>query len=379
MERRDTAGAGALLAATVLALAAAASPWHVGWERIWTAHDLRHWIDDGLMTVFFLVVGLELRREVASGELRDPRRVALPALAALGGMVVPAVLYLAIAGRSAGADGWGVPMATDIAFALGVLGLLGRRVPSSLRLFLLTLAIVDDIGAIVVIAIAYADEVHLARLALAVLGLLAIVGLRRVGVARLLPYLVVGVGVWWATLGSGVHATIAGVAVGLLLPVDLGARLEHRLVPWSTFVVVPAFALANAGVRFDGALAGPDAGVVALGVGVGLVVGKLVGVLGASWCAVRTGTCTLPAGTTWPQLAGIAGVAGIGFTVSLFMAGLAFDQAGLTTAAEVGILGGSLVAAVLGGLTLVVSDSKSSGGGHRGTTPGPYGAPDDAS
>jgi NhaA family Na+:H+ antiporter len=355
MERRDTAGAGALLAATAFALAAAASPWHVGWERIWAAHDLRHWIDDGLMTVFFLVVGLELRREVASGELRDPRRVALPALAALGGMVVPALVYLAIAGRSAGADGWGVPMATDIAFALGVVGLLGRRVPSSLRLFLLTLAIVDDIGAILVIAVAYAEEVHLGRLGLAAVGLLAIAGLHRAGVARLVPYLVLGVGVWWAMLGSGVHATIAGVAVGLLLPPGLGGRLEHRLDPWSTFVVVPAFALANAGVRFDGALAAPDAGVVALGVGVGLVVGKLVGVLGASWCAVRSGTCALPAGVTWPQVAGIAGVAGIGFTVSLFMAGLAFDGPGLTTAAEVGILGGSLLAAVLGGTALVAS------------------------
>jgi NhaA family Na+:H+ antiporter len=351
MERNQTAGAAVLLLATVLALAAANSPWHL------VASDgVRHWVDDGLMTLFFLAVGLELRREVTAGELRDPRRIALPAVAALGGMVVPAVVYLALAGRTSGSHGWGIPMATDIAFAIGVLGLLGRRVPSSLRLFLLTLAIVDDIGAIVVIAVAYAGSIDVVRLGLAGAGLVAVVVLARARVAALAPYLVLGVGVWWATLGSGVHATIAGVAVGLLLPPAVGERLEHRLVPWTTFLVVPVFALANAGVRLDGALDAADAGTVALAVGLGLVVGKLVGVLGASWCAVRTGRCALPSGVTWPQLAGAAALAGIGFTVSLFVAGLAFDEAGLTTAAEVGILGGSLVAAVVGGITLLVSD-----------------------
>ena len=362
--RIESAGSVLLLAATAAALiwvnaggaSSYADLWHTtlgidlgGWR---VEESLQHWVNDGLMAIFFFVVGLEIKYELVSGDLRDPRTAALPILAAVGGMVVPAGLYLAVAGRSAGAHGWGVPMATDIAFAVGVLGLLGRRVPPSLRLFLLTLAVVDDVGAIVVIAVVYSHGIDLAYLGLAVAGLLVAYGVRR----NLAVFLLVGTGVWWATLGSGVHATIAGVLLALLVPTSVAARLEHRLEPWSALVVLPVFALANAGVRLFGA--GLEVPSVAVAVGVGLVVGKLVGVLGAGWLAIRAGLAELPHGATWRQLAGVSAIAGIGFTVSLFVSGLAFDDAGLVDSAKVGVLAGSVVAALLGSAVLAWQTDK---------------------
>lgn len=392
-----------LLVAAVVALVWANSPWRGGYEALWSTEltlrlggavlteDLHHWVNDALMALFFFVVGLEIKRELVVGDLKDPRTAALPVFAALGGMAVPAALYLLVTGGGPGSHGWGIPMATDIAFALGLVALLGRRVPSSLKLFLLTLAIVDDIGAIVVIAVFYSSGVDGPALAVA-LGLLGtIVVLRRAGVTWAPVYVVVSIGVWLATFESGIHATIAGVALGLLTratpkfeevapqqwvndiedvdpasarrvaslaraSVSDAERLQHALHPWTSFAVVPLFALANAGVRLSAdAFDTAGAGTVAAAAGLGLVLGKLVGVTAFTWLAVRLRLGTLPAGVRWSQVVGIAGVAGVGFTVSLFIAGLAFEPgAGLEPAAKIGILGGSGVAALLGSSILVV-------------------------
>jgi NhaA family Na+:H+ antiporter len=408
----EAAGGIALLVAAVVALVWANSPWSGSYESLWTtelrvalgdvelSEDLRHWVNDALMAVFFFVVGLEVKRELVAGELRSPRTAALPAIAALGGMAVPAALYLVVNAGRAGADGWGIPMATDIAFAVGVVALLGPRVPPALKLFLLTLAIVDDIGAIVVIAVVYSGGVDLGALAVAGGAALAVVALRWLRIDWPVAYVAVGVVLWVATYQSGVHATIAGVVLGLLTParplepdlltadwvadlaedpspedlallrrvarssVSPAERLQHDLHPVTSFVIVPLFALANAGVELDaGAFDAPGATAVAVGVGVGLVVGKLVGVAGASWLAVRMGIGRLPAGVTFRQVLGAAALAGIGFTVSLFIAGLAFPAApGLEATAKIGILGASVVAAVLGSAILVTG----AGGGRRG-------------
>ncbi len=351
--------------------------------------DLRHWVNDGLMALFFFVIGLEIKRELVHGELRSPRSAALPALAALGGMIVPALLYVGVNAGQPGVKGWGIPMATDIAFAVGVVALLGSRVPPPLKLFLLTLAIVDDIGAIIVIAWFYSSGLDLVALAAAAALLGAIVALQRAEVVWMPIYVALGVGVWLATLLSGVHATIAGVALGLLTPacplapgavarewaedladdaspaelavmtrmarasVSVAERLEHQLHPLTSFVVIPIFAVANAGVTLSAdALSAPGAAGVALGVAVGLIAGKIIGVTMFSWLTVRLGLGRLPDGVQWSQIVGIAGLAGIGFTVSLFIAGLAFDDAALAAAAKVGILGASALAAIVGSVVL---------------------------
>ncbi|HJQ04101.1 MAG TPA: Na+/H+ antiporter NhaA [Nocardioides sp.] len=394
----------ALLVATVVALVWVNAGGAASYEHLWHTtlgvdlghwrfeQSLQHWVDDGLMAIFFFVVGLEIKYELVNGDLRDPRTAALPVVAAVGGMVVPAGLYLAIAGRGAGVDGWGIPMATDIAFAVGVLGLLGRRVPSSVRLFLLTLAIVDDVGAIVVIAVFYTGTLHWGWLGLAVALLAAGYLLRRRRVWTPWIYAGLGIVVWFATLQSGVHATLAGVALGLLAPatpllredtakeyavaaladneldaeeqhrlrfllaesVPVVERWQHMLHPVSAYVVLPVFALANAGVDLRGGVLGDAlSSPVGLAVVVGLVLGKPLGIVLASLLAVRLGVARLPEGARWTHVVGVGAVAGIGFTVSLFIAGLSFPgSAGLTADAKVGILVGSLVAAALGALLL---------------------------
>ncbi len=349
------------------------SPWSDGYDRLWQARfdihlggwgielDLRHWVNDGLMALFFLVVGLEIKRELLTGELRYRRAAALPAIAAVGGMVVPALIYLALNAGGAGSRGWGIPMATDIAFAAGVLTLAARHAPTGIRPFLLALAIVDDIGAVVVIAIFYSGGVAWGWLGVAAALALAILGLHRLHVRSAAITVALGFLLWLATFESGVHPAIAGVALGLLTPavahgepaVSPLARAEHLLLPWTSLVVLPLFALANAGVRLSSSgLRDAITGRVALGVILGLVLGKTVGISAATWVAVRLGVGRLPAGVGWSHVLGTAAVAGIGFTVSLFVTELAFDDAGLVDQAKVGILSGSILAGTAGFLLL---------------------------
>ncbi len=323
-----------------------------GYETFWARElgplDLHHWVNDGLMALFFLVVGLEIKRELVDGELQDRRAAALPAIAAVGGVVLPIGIFVLLTAGGDGAAGWAIPAATDIAFAVGVLALLGDRVSSGARLFLLSVAIVDDIIAITIIALFYGGDLALGWLALAVVLVGAIWLVGRLG--SIWPYVPLGLALWWAVHESGVHATIAGVLVGLLMPVALGERAEHRLHPYSAFVVVPLFALANAGVDlavFD------DAGSLAVAVFAGLVVGKLIGIAGAALLALRAGWGVLPEGVQRGELVGLAALGGIGFTVSLFIAELAFTDEALVNEAKVGIFAGSIVSGVLGAALLV--------------------------
>ena len=313
------------------------------------------WINDGLMASFFLLVGLEVKRELLQGELSSVRKAALPVAAALGGMLVPALIYTALNMGGEGAVGWAIPMATDIAFALGVLALLGDRVPLSLRVFLAAFAVADDIGAVIVIALFYTASLKVSALVAAGALLALLVALNRLGVRNLGVYLLVGGFLWVAVLKSGVHATIAGVLLALTVPLAVPGdddhsplvHLEHTLHPWVTWLVLPVFALANAGVTVVGTdldLAHP----IAVGIGGGLVLGKLAGVTGASWLAVRLGLGSLPQGANWTHMLGIALLGGIGFTMSAFVAGLSFDDAALLDTAKLGIMGGSAIAAIAG-------------------------------
>jgi len=389
--RDEAAGGIVLVACALVAVVWANSPvsdsyagfWGqyltVGWGPAAITEDLQHWVNDGLMAVFFFVVGLEIKRELAVGELRDPRAAALPAAAAVGGVVVPALIFVALTSGAAGA-GWGIPMATDIAFAVGVLALLGDRVPAGAKLLLLSVAIVDDIIAISVIALFYTETVSLAWLAGAAAGLALVVVLRLLGVTAIWPYAVVGVAVWAATLESGVHATIAGVALGLLTPAgrvggrNVLATLEHRLHPWSAFVVVPLFALANAGVGFGGGVLGEAAqSALPWAIALGLVVGKIVGISGAVWLAVRSGLGRLPHGVGALHVVAVAAVAGIGFTVSLFIADLAYDDAALTETAKIGIFAGSLLAALIGSALMVLAARRSPAGADEESESSPLG------
>jgi NhaA family Na+:H+ antiporter len=360
--RVEATGGLVLLAATVLAIAWASSPWDAAYHDLWSG-DLRHAIDDGAMALFFLVIGLEIKQELVAGGLSDRRAAMAPVAGAIGGMVVPALVYVAAnLGTSGEVRGWAIPMATDVAFALGVMALLGDRVPSELKVLLLGLAIVDDIGAVAVIALFYSDGLSLGWLAAAVAGLVAVGLLARAGVRWLPVYLGLGIAVWAATAASGVHATIAGVALGLLAPARLergpsgsedhsspAARLQHALHPWTAVLVVPLFALANAGTRLSAdavgdALTSP----VGLGVGLGLVVGKAVGVAGGIAVAQRLGLARVADEIGQRHLAGLAAVAGIGFTVSLFVTHLAFDDVAQEQQATTAILVASTVAAALG-------------------------------
>jgi NhaA family Na+:H+ antiporter len=371
--REEAAGGIVLVVAAAAALVWVNSPAGESYTTLWTreltlgfgdlavTEDLQHWVNDGLMVIFFFVVGLEIKRELATGELRDRRAAVLPAVAAVGGVLVPAVIFLAWTWGSDAATGWGIPMATDIAFAVGVMALLGSRAHSGSKLFLLTIAIVDDIIAITVIALVYSDKVSAAWLSAAVLALALVVVLQRLGVGQVWPYLLVGVVVWFCTLESGVHATIAGVALGLLTPAgDVGGgryvlrELEHRLHPWSAFLVIPLFALANAGVVLSAdSLREAATSSLALGIASGLVVGKLFGISGATFLMLRLGWGALPAGVDRRQVWGVAAVAGIGFTVSLFIADLAFEGTALVDIAKIGIFAGSLLAGAVGAAIMV--------------------------
>jgi Na+/H+ antiporter NhaA len=399
----EAGGSALLLGATLLALAWANSPWSDSYDSFWSTTatlgvgdvaltmDLKHWVNDAAMSLFFLVVGLEITQEVSTGELRDRRNLAAPALGALGGLVVPALIYLMFNPSGPASAGWGVVMSTDTAFVLGVLALFGPRCPDRLRLFLLTLAIVDDIGAISVMALFYSGDLNVPALVASAVLVAVLVALRWAGVWRLTPYVLAGIALWLAVYASGVHPTLAGVLLGLLLPsspseerliqstreygralreqpdaerarlaslavaatVPAGARLQHALHRWTAYAVVPVFGLANAGVSLDGeTLRAAAASSVTIGVAVALLVGKTVGITAGTTVALRTGWGILPGGVRWSHLMAGATLAGIGFTISLFIANLAFDDDRLREQATIGVLAGSVTAAVLGVLLL---------------------------
>ena len=412
--RNEASASILLLVCAVVALIWANSPWHESYAELWDAtvrlgtvqfnleESLQHWVNDGLMAIFFLVLGLEIKREVTVGELASPRLAALPAAAALGGVVVPATLYLLLNGGHRGQDGWGIPMATDIAFALGVLALLGSRIPITLKIFLTALAIVDDLVAVLVIAVVYTSEVRWDALAAAGGFLALLVVANRLGVRQPFVYALLGIGLWAAVFESGVHATIAGVLLAFTIPTQTrfdqrhflawsrarldefegaatedstiitngaqqealaelemlvegaGApsqRLEHALHAWVVFLIVPIFALANAGVRIEGDLGSAIGNRVTLGVLLGLVLGKQLGITLGAWSVVRSGISSLPSGVSWRQLYGASWLAGIGFTMSIFVTDLAFirnNETGLVTSAKLGILLASLISGVAG-------------------------------
>jgi NhaA family Na+:H+ antiporter len=340
-------------------------------RQIHIAKPLLLWINDGLMAVFFLLIGLEVKREVLVGQLSSRAQITLPGIAALGGMVCPALIYVLInAGDEIALNGWAIPAATDIAFALGVLALLGDRVPASLKIFLLALAIMDDLGAIIIIAIFYSGDLSGSMLALSVICLLIMTIFNRMRIERIAPYIWVGVFMWIFVLKSGVHATLAGVALAFAIPLKSESdpdhsplvQLEHQLHPWVNFLILPVFAFANAGIPLAGMGLDNLLNPVPLGIILGLVIGKLVGIYGFSIAAIKVGLAQLPEKATQRHLFGVAALCGIGFTMSLFIGGLAFEHTGgdagtYLLSHRVGILGGSLIAGLLGFLVLNRSDT----------------------
>ncbi len=414
---RETSGGVLLVACTMVALIWANSPWTQSYADLWHTHfsiglasfsldkELHFWVNDALMAVFFFVVGLEIKRELLAGELASARQAALPLIAALGGVLVPALIYAVLNANGPGARGWGIPMATDIAFALGVMALLGDRIPLGLKVFLTALAIVDDIAAVLVIAMFYTENLAWGALGMAVFCLLLALAANRLGVRHPLPYALIGVVLWITVLQSGIHATLAGVLLAFMIPsrsavnqrdflqhgravldhfemasqiepfdilsdieqqVSVEAledacekvqpplhRLEHGLRPWVTFAIMPLFALANAGVMLSGDLREVLAQSTTIGVILGLLLGKPIGILLASWLAVRTGLASLPESVSWSHIHGAGWLAGIGFTMSLFMTGLAFTGSHEITAAKFGILIASVLAGVVGSVILL--------------------------
>ena len=398
---REVAGGILLLAATAAALVWVNSGWGDSYHSFWHTEielavgswhlphmSLGHFVNDALMALFFFVVGLEIKRELVTGDLSSMRAAALPAIGAAGGMVVPALLYFVFNTAGEASRGWGIPMATDIAFAVGIVALLGSRISPKIKLFLLTLAIVDDIGAIAVIAIFYTSDLSTTWLLTALVGLIAVWVLQKIRVWAIPVYAVLGIFIWYATLESGVHATIAGVALGLLTParpllgqrdaqqivdalpsdanvaevrhasflaqesVPLTERLEELLHPFTAFMIIPIFALANAGIVLSGdTISDAAASNVTLGIIVGLVIGKPLGIALFTWVATRFGFA-LPEGVNWPQFVGMGLAAGIGFTVSIFVGNLAFEDSAITELAKIGILVASLIAAI-GALVLL--------------------------
>jgi NhaA family Na+:H+ antiporter len=402
----ESSGSVLLFGATVVALVWANSPWSASYFALWKfplklgsrsifSMDLHHWIDDGLMVLFFLVVGLEIKREIVKGELSSSRQAALPIMAALGGMILPGLLYFAFNRSGPGVRGWGIPMATDIGFAMGVLALLAKRIPPSLRVFMLALAIVDDVGAILVIAFFYTPQILLWALLVAggLLALLVVVAMRRVSISI---YVVVGFFFWAAVLSSGVHATIAGVILGLIAPIrpkfrpeelaesadpllrsfrtqilsqdkssaeatltaldqllsgtdSIAERLERSVHPWVCFLVLPLFALASAGVALSTAqLKMAFWSPIALGIFLGLIVGKTVGIVAFSFLAVQSKIATMAEGLTWPGIGGVGILAGVGFTVALFISSFSFGDDISIATAKVAVLAASLAAGTIG-------------------------------
>lgn len=355
-----------LIAAALIALAIANSPASAGYflllQREALGLSIGHWINDGLMAIFFLLVGLEIKRELLAGQLSTWSQRALPGVAALGGMIVPAVIYLVVNSRSPETlRGWAIPAATDIAFALGVLSLLGKRVPVSLKVFLTALAILDDLGAVVIIALFYTRDLSVPMLMYAFAAIVVLMIMNRLKVRHLAPYLIGGIILWYFTLQSGVHATLAGVALALCIPMGDAEssasspllRFEEKLHSWVAFGVVPIFGLANAGVSLSGISLQNLLDPVPVGVALGLLLGKQLGIFASSAIAIRTGIAQLPEDSSWTQLYGVALICGIGFTMSLFIGSLAFaNSAHLIDEVKVGVLLGSVLAAVAGVIVL---------------------------
>jgi NhaA family Na+:H+ antiporter len=365
----EASGGVVLMGAAALALVVANSPVSGAYFEVLHSYVLGmsvlHWVNDALMAVFFLLVGLEIKREMLDGQLSTWPRRALPGIAALGGMVVPAVIYLAFNGAPDGHPrGWAIPSATDIAFALGVLSLLGPRVPISLKVFLTALAILDDLGAVLIIAVFYTGDLNLYALGGAAFVLVLLSGLNRAGFTDLKPYLLLGTVLWFLVLMSGIHATLAGVALALTIPLRVSPgkpedvtsplhQLEHSLQPWVAFLIVPVFGFANAGVSFMGMSFASLLNPVPLGVALGLFVGKQVGVFAFSWVVIRMDWADLPANATWAQFYGVALLCGIGFTMSLFIGLLAFPTSPeLQDATKLGVLLGSALSALAGAALL---------------------------
>ena len=373
-----------LMIATVLAMIFANSPLHVIYDfildtplevrlgrHIHIGKPLLLWINDGLMAVFFFLIGLEVKREVLVGQLSSRAQIVLPGVAAVGGMIVPAIVYVMLnAGNSAALNGWAIPAATDIAFALGILALLGDRVPSSLKIFLLALAIMDDLGAIVIIAIFYSGDLSMTMLVLSAICLAILIVFNRLKVENIAPYIWVGVFLWIFVLKSGVHATLAGVALAFLIPLKSKKdpehspleHLEHALHPWVSYLVLPIFAFANAGIPLSGMGLSDLFQPVPLGIMLGLTVGKLIGVYGFSVAAIKMGVAQIPEKANLQHLFGVAALCGVGFTMSLFIGGLAFEHVGgdaatYLTTHRIGILSGSLIAGISGYLILKFAPS----------------------
>ncbi len=363
----ESVGGIILIVAAALALAIANSPLLPDYQKLLSTpvafsagslvaidKPLLLWINDGLMALFFFLIGLEVKREIVTGQLRSWKQASLPIIAAIGGMAIPAIVFVALnLGSPENLRGWAIPAATDIAFALGLLALLGSRVPVALKALLLAIAIIDDIGAIAIIAIFYTENMNLAALALALVPAAAMLLLNRAGVARTIPYFLFAALLWICVLKSGVHATRAGVVTALFVPIATGEerpleRLEHALHPWVAFLILPIFAFSNAGVSFAGA--GLDAllAPLSLGIAAGLVIGKQLGIFGACWLAVKAGWARLPEGVGFRHVYGLSCLAGIGFTMSLFIGNLAFVDPQQIAAVKFGVLGGSLVSAITG-------------------------------
>jgi NhaA family Na+:H+ antiporter len=380
---REAAAGLALLAAAVLALVVANSPLREAYDRLLAipltigaaplvlSKPLLHWINDGLMAIFFFLVGLEIKREALRGTLSSRKAASLPLIAALGGMIAPALIYSAINwDNNVALRGWAIPAATDIAFAVGVIALLGRRVPQSLKVFLLALAIIDDLGAILIIAFFFTDGLSLSALALAFAGIAILAFLNHLSVLRVWPYLLVGAFVWVCVLKSGVHATLAGVATALAIPLTgINKKqegplesLERRLSPWVTFLILPIFAFANAGVSFTNLAVTEIFSPIPLGIALGLIVGKPLGIYGFARAAIGSGLGAKPDGATQMQLFGTAILGGIGFTMSLFIGMLAFPDIQTSADVKLGVLTGSLVSAIFGYVVLLRTNNRLSKG-----------------